>query len=178
MLFPTLKDQNIIFLDFDGVLNHTGCKSEDMFLEESIRILNEIHDEFDTKIVLSTSWKDAYVFTDLVRLLQEKGIHAPVIDKTPSYVGPITNKSYKITDITETEFNRMTNPMAGRNREIITYIRIHDINHYVILDDCEMTNPELIPHQVLTTYFDPVNGGLRKKHKALIQNILRNEVTL
>lgn len=172
MKFQSLKSKNIIFLDFDGVLNHAGCEEETDFTAESIAVLNCIHEEFDTKIILSTSWKNAYIFTDLIQLLHDKGIYAPVIDKTPTYVGPTSNKSCKITDISEQEFNKSIDPMAGRNREILTYVRIHDIKHYVILDDCPMTHPELIPHQVLTSYFDVKHGGLLDIHIPQIRQIL------
>lgn len=172
MLFPTLKDKNIVFLDFDGVLNHAGCKSETDFLQESIDVLNEAYDEYNIQIVLSTSWKDAFVFTDLVTFLKEKGIKAPVIDKTAEYLSPENKSTDNITYISEDDFNACIDPMAGRNKEILTYVRIHDIRHYVILDDLPMTNPELIPHQVLTCYFDEVNGGLRKEHLPQIRQIL------
>lgn len=174
MLLPTLKDKNIVFLDFDGVLNHAGCKVETDFLQESIDVLNQIYDEYNIQIVLSTSWKDAYVFTDLIQLLKEKGIKAPVIDKTCTYLSS-EKRTYNITYISEEEFNASIDPMVGRNREILNYVRIHDIEHYVILDDIRLTNPELLPHQVLTSYFDETNGGLRKKHLPLIRQILSQE---
>lgn len=175
MPYTSLKDDYIIFLDFDGVLNHAGCNPETNFLQSAITVLNNIYDEFHAKIVLSTSWKDAFIFTDLVNLLQDKGIKAPVIDKTPTYVGPVTNKSYNITEISEEDFNDLIDPMAGRNGEIITFIKLHDIKHYVVLDDCKMTNPELFKHQVLTCYFDKENGGLQLHHESQIREILKKE---
>lgn len=161
----TLENSHIIFLDFDGVLNHSGCKSETDFTAESISVLNKIHDEYNTEIVLSTSWKDAFIFTELTKLLKEKGIRAPIIDKTPTYKS--TDSSTKIK-FAESESHSKIGPNAGRNWEILTYVHTHNVKHYIILDDFMITNPELIPHLVQTCYFDE-NGGLKKSHIKAIE---------
>lgn len=174
-LMRRIDDKNIIFLDFDGVLNHAGCTPETNFTQESIHVLNDIHKTQPIQIVLSTSWKDAYVFSDLVRLLHVKGITAPIIDKTPTYTGPLTKDETVSFTMTEEEFNKRISPDAGRNAEIMHFIKMHNIKHYCILDDFEMTHPTLRKHQVLTSYFDVDNGGLLWKHRNEILRIL-NEV--
>lgn len=171
-MLRTLKNDYIIFLDFDGVLNHAGCPSETDFLPDAIWTLNQLHEQYQAKIVLSTSWKEAYVFADLVQLLHDKGILCPVIDKTPIYTGELTSPN--ITYINELDFNSQIKPTAGRNAEIMSYIRLHNIKHFVVLDDCEMTHPLLRKHQVLTCFYDDTNGGLRKDMLPTIQQIFDN----
>ena len=78
----------VVFLDFDGVLNHAGCPQETDFLPEAIDTLNRLYDEHHIRIVLSTSWTHAYPFTDLQKLLRQHDLYAPVIDKIPEYAGP------------------------------------------------------------------------------------------
>lgn len=140
-------EENIVFLDFDGVLNHVGCNEETDFTDDAINILNQLYESHNIKIVLSTTWKDAYLFSDLIQLLQEKGIQAPVIDKTPmdTYHG----------------------------QGIKAFIKLHHIKHYVILDDAPFQDSELIKHHVQTIYFNE-NGGLRPHHKAQIETILNS----
>lgn len=172
-MFRTLADTNIIFLDFDGVLNHAGCSPETNFLQESIDVLNRVYDQIPYSIVLSTSWKNAYVFTDLVKLLQDKGIKAPAIDKTPTFIGRCSPKGSTI-NLSEEEFYKQMPIDAGPNREIMEYINIHSIKHYVILDDCYFSHPKLHSHQVQTCFYDEVNGGLRFHHINKILRILSN----
>ena len=170
-MLRTLADTPIVFLDFDGVLNHAGCHPETNFLQESIDVLNEGYNKIPYSIVLHTSWKNAYVFADLVNLLKEKGIQAPDIDKTPTYVGRLSDRKDTVT-LSEEEFYRQIPPEAGPNKEVLEYIRIHSIQHYVILDDCYFSNPELHNHQVMTSYFDEINGGLRSRHLPELLRIL------
>ena len=49
---------NVIFLDFDGVLN-TVHRSSDSDIEKRIKLLGEICRELDCKVVIEASAKDA-----------------------------------------------------------------------------------------------------------------------
>lgn len=90
----------IIFLDIDGVLNYFGCKDKigNMYFvnDEKIKILKEIIENTNAKIVLSSTWrygwfdldkneesKDRNDFIKLRDKLLEFGIE--LYDKTPIY---------------------------------------------------------------------------------------------
>lgn len=151
-MLKDLSNVPVVFLDIDGVLNNIACPSEKDFTQESIDVLNELYEKFYIKIVLSTSWKEAYVFSELVEFLHGKGIKAPIIDKTPQYIGE--HAEYE------------------RDHEILSFIRTHNVKKYVILDDWMLKDPELAAHQVLTCYYDEKAGGLRACHKDEICGIL------
>lgn len=164
-----LTNDYIIFLDFDGVLNHIGIKNEKDFLPEAIEVLNELHKKYQAKIVISSSWRTCYTMKDLSDLLKKHGCECEVIDKTAEYVGEYS--SSQDVFLSEEEFYKGLGEFEGRNKEIIHYVKVHDIKHYVILDDLPFTNQELIPHCVTTCYFDTKNGGLRKHHLIEIEKI-------
>ena len=54
----------VIFLDIDGVLNYSGCKEKigGIFFvnDERIKILKEIIDKTNAKIVLSSTWRSGW----------------------------------------------------------------------------------------------------------------------
>lgn len=168
-----LKDTYIVFLDFDGVLNHINCHSETNFLPEAIETLNQLYAWHPYEIVLCTTWRNSYLFQDLCTLLSKSGIKAPVIDKTPEYTGPYP--SINFTDCTEQTLQQIP-PNVGPNAEILSYIRRYQINHWVVLDDAPYQHPLVQTHHVQTnSYFDEINGGLRKTHLPQIQQILERE---
>lgn len=172
----------VVFLDFDGVLNHAGCPQETDFLPEAIDTLNRLYDERNVRIVLSTSWTHAYPFTDLQKLLRQHGLYAPVIDKVPEYTGPypITQQNFMLSEKDFYE-NRGTLEIkghhyrVGRDAGILHYIQRYDIKQYVILDDLPFSEPALKAHTVLTCWHDTENGGLRKQHYPEILKILDNK---
>lgn len=179
-----MTDTPIVFLDFDGVLNHAGCDPETNFLPEAISVLNRLYDEHDIRIVLSTSWTHSYLFTELQALLKAHGLYAPVIDKIPEYAGPypVTQQYFHMS---ETEFyeNRSTLEINGRHYQIgrdagiLHYIQRHNIKHYVILDDLPFSDPTLKAHTVQTCWHDTKHGGLREHHYPEILKILDNKRT-
>ncbi|MCA0428623.1 MAG: hypothetical protein LCH37_14410 [Bacteroidetes bacterium] len=67
------KNRKIIFLDHDGVLalgnqfptNHNELMECDAFASEAVRVLNEVLDETNAEIVISSDWRLIY---DLVEL--------------------------------------------------------------------------------------------------------------
>lgn len=89
----------VIFLDIDGVLN--GDDSPPLFSEgwplshletHLIEKINKIADTLDltdeskTKIVISSSWRVRFSYTELVEMLKEKGLRVEVIDVTPRII--------------------------------------------------------------------------------------------
>lgn len=130
---------------------------------------------YDTtdEIVLCTTWRNSYLFQNLCTLLSKSGIKAPVIDKTPEYTGPYP--SINFTDCTEQTLQQIP-PNVGPNAEILSYILRYQINHWVVLDDAPYQHPLVQTHHVQTnSYFDEINGGLRKTHLPQIQQILERE---
>lgn len=124
--------QKIIFLDFDGVLNWDGYYKTDECLEkynqtwnptneitkdikkrvnefytyisqEKIKLLNEITDKTEAKIVLSSSWRKSYYYV-IKQTYKHLGFTGEIIDKTPyykvrnSFVSLLSNRGVEIHD--------------------------------------------------------------------------------
>ena len=88
----------IIFLDIDGVLNHTlWFQSEERklissensramwFDPKSVALLNELTDATQAYIVISSSWREGYPLEELVAILESQGVTGEIIDQTPSF---------------------------------------------------------------------------------------------
>ena len=114
----------IIFLDIDGVLNHNAWyKSDDYYnnifkdpdLDPNIiKMLNEVTNKYDIKIVISSSWK---IDTYCIERLRKAGLEN-VIDCTPNLIFNIPIDVYY------------------RGMEINQYLQEHpEVDKYLILDD-------------------------------------------
>jgi|ERR1035437_7729574 hypothetical protein len=67
----------IIFLDIDGVLNNgnaAGVFHESSTIPYCVEVLNYILEKSGAKIVLISSWKDAFDFEVIKKLLYNRGI--------------------------------------------------------------------------------------------------------
>ena len=118
---------NIIFLDYDGVIN-TNTESFDKSFDnpEAIRYLNKLCKEFHFNIVVTSSWRQHKGYKDF---LYNSGL-----DPDISIVG-CTDISFK-----------------GREFEIKKYLDDNDdIDMYIIIDDAFLPG-ELCRHLVQTTY--------------------------
>jgi hypothetical protein len=130
-----------ILLDFDGVLNFDSwdsrpCPAPRGSVEWLTRQLDpsrvELLNELVTRvtgaepmpcIVLSTSWRTHPPLYQLREILESVGLRAPVIGATP-YV-------------------KMGALHAPRDREIASWINAVRPDAFVVLDDWEMTLPEI-----------------------------------
>lgn len=151
-----------IFLDIDGVLNSgqwfrkvrsTSWKWRQMagkYLsysvdKKAIKLLNEIIEATDAKIVLSSSWR---LGPPLVTLkVQFKEIGIDLYDKTPCWgeLGITDWESYK--DESGQEHLRV----IPRGDIIAKYLEEHpEFTSYVILDDVDQFNEEQHNHLVFT----------------------------
>lgn len=139
----------VVFLDIDGVLNTDknyrdwraaikadGTSPEDMlsphtkllFEKRCVDVLNTITDVTKAHIVVSSSWRKIYEdprrpelhFSDLVALLKEVDVAAPILGKTPA------------------DLPRKFSELIPRGREIQAWLaRNQDVDKFVILDDEE-----------------------------------------
>jgi hypothetical protein len=88
----------VIFLDFDGVLNHQNFYKKRMegdhnelpyplseFDPESVKELNRIIEFTDAKVVVSSTWRIGKRVIDLQNMLNEVGFIGEIIDTTPSF---------------------------------------------------------------------------------------------
>lgn len=173
---------NVIFLDFDGVLN-TIHYSEDKDIERRIKILAEVCREYDCKVVIEAAQKTAIdeetmeIATDarfvryVLSLLDKYGIEC--IGRTPGVRRILKNGSY--LDM-------------WKEDEIRLYLLRHpEIDHYCIIDDNDAINmfrwktgdlDKVNDHLVETIYYSPDNPdeeGLLPQHKEQIGKVLKKE---
>ena len=119
---------NVIFLDFDGVINshHNASK---LFREEKIKLLSEICKKYDCKVVIEAGAKNAIDYETLetksiriiriFSLFRKYGIEC--IGRTPTVERRITYNCYL---------------PIWKEDEIRLYLFLHpEIDHYVVIDD-------------------------------------------
>ena len=148
---------NIIFLDIDGVLNYlnyfikmknTRVNYNKVFYnnnyyatflinlldidQNKLYLLKEIIRETNSKVVISSSWRNLKIYPLVEDYLIKMGI--PVIGTTP-YIN------------------------SKRGLEIKTYLKEHKVDNYIILDDDIFPDfdEELLSHLIHTNFY---NNGL------------------
>lgn len=171
---------NVIFLDFDGVLETIHYDSLDD-VEKRIKILAEICKEYDCKIVIEASTKEA---------IDEETLE--VVEG--SWVNNIFKlfKKYEIECIGRTPSVEIkTGPdsyiFMWKEDEIIMYLQEHpEIDHYCIIDDDDTKNimhwkesdlDKVRDHLVETIYIsnNPDEEGLLPRHKEEVGRILKKD---
>ncbi len=173
---------NVIFLDFDGVLD-TIHFNEDKDIERRIKILADICHEYDCKIVIEASAKDA-IDEDTLEIypnalfvkkifswFDKYGIEC--IGRTPD----VAKKNDKFSEI----------PMWKEDEIRLYLLRHPEIEHYCIIDDNDTVNmlrwkrgdlDKVKDHLVETIYYskdNPEEEGLLPHHKELIGKILKKD---
>ena len=125
-----------IFLDIDGVLalnNEMYYENEKHWYPKfnryrlnkgAVKVLNEICDEVDPVIVLSSDWKDHYGIADMNEYFEWCGITHKISDYTSTLWG-IQYTSYQ--DLEEC-----------RATEILLYVRERELTTWVAIDDLDM----------------------------------------
>ena len=157
----------VIFLDIDGVLNHSGIDFKYYeiqipknlgfwtiveFSPNNIFYFNKLIDtlgEDKVDIVISSSWRTIYSLEELQIIFKEMNIKGNLIGITPKL-------SFK-----------------KRGYEINQYIKENKIKHFCIIDDnSDMEFSYLFERFVQTNFLDQENGGFREKHiKEVLQKI-------
>lgn len=149
------KNDNVIFLDFDGVLNtenyiccriYAGEKLSDgfghLFDPLAMCFLESLLKKTDAKIVVSSSWRLSGIKW-MRELWKTRGYYGEIADVTFSKTTTWYAKQKKIL---EKKSERIT-----RGDEIYAYLKTHPgIKNYVILDDDTDMLPEQEDHWVIT----------------------------
>jgi len=158
-----------IFLDIDGVL--TTSYQQHMirknwhpdynrygFDEKCVKVFNEIIEKTNPIIILSSDWKDDYSMEVLNRIFKINGVNAVVTDITPNLWG------VKFKTLQELDECRAT--------EILDYVKEHQIENYIAIDDLDLSPWIDYKHFVRTLR---ANEGIKQTEvRDRILNILLN----
>ena len=160
----------VIFLDIDGVLNHTGCKEKlksgcYFVAEYKMALLKKLVEETGAKIVLSSSWRIGWF--DL-----ENGIRSHNANDFIALREKFAE--YGLEFLGYTPFKSV----KGRGEEIDLWLRAWEgepVESFVILDD--MNGRYLRPYagRLVRTSF---TTGLLPKHVELAKKILEKPVAV
>lgn len=162
---------NVIFLDFDGVIDtiHYHTKED---IERRIIILSDICKAYNCKVVISSSSKDAIdeetgeIYSDYVKYIFDlfNKYNIECIGRTPNVIRRISKISYI--------------PM-WKEDEIRLYLYRHpEIEHYCIIDDNDFKDLEKVKnHIVKVKYYskNPEEEGLLEKHKEEVGKVLQKD---
>jgi hypothetical protein len=134
----------VIFLDFDGVLNHDGLDPDNRMERahgendssvalfwEKCQLVQRICQQTGASIVLSTAWRHHFSQSVIEGWLAEKGLTAPIVGITQSKMS------------------------SQRTHEIRWYLEDNpDISRYVVLDDMDLRDGRFN----LFIWCDPMEG--------------------
>lgn len=165
---------NVIFLDFDGVLDTIHYDSMDD-IERRIKILSDICSEYECKVVIEASAKDA---------IDEKTgcIHSEWVRS----IFDLFNK-YNIDCIGRTPNVEKDNIPMWKEDEILLYLERHpEIEHYCVIDDDDTRVmlrwdkgdlEKVQDHLVTPIYYsdNPEEEGLLPEHKEEVGKILKKQ---
>ena len=172
----------IIFLDCDGELTYSDYENEETanIDIEKVKLLKEICDKTDAKVVISSSWRGSdsctpRIYYVLIDILTSNGIE--VLGDTPhikiEFEGDVSQ------NITETTLEDLPyfkiKYGTGRAAEIKKWIDEHDVNNFVILDDDDFdwSDYGYDKHWIQPTWFG--DGGLKREHVDMAIKILNGE---
>ena len=172
----------IIFLDCDGELTYSDYENEETVNIdiEKVKLLKEICDKTDAKVVISSSWRgsDSYtprIYYVLIDILTSNGIE--VLGDTPhlptEFEGNVSNSisSTTLEELPDLKIKYWT----GRAAEIQKWISEHDVDNFVILDDedFDWSDYGYDTHWIQPTWFG--DGGLKREHVDTAIKILNGE---
>ncbi len=169
----------IIFLDVDGELTYSNYQNDetaDIDIEK-VKLLKEICDKTNAKVVISSSWRGTEDYTPKIYYVLRKILsknHIKVLGDTPHL------KTEIIGDIPETinlgeDLNIKCKYGTGRAAEIQKWINEHGVENFVILDDedWQWSDYGYENNWIQPTWFG--DGGLKREHVAKAIEILRGE---
>lgn len=153
---------NIIFLDIDGVLNDSETFKKDSLEKEMLfNIFPESERNYNLEYLLARK----KIELDLTKLFLLKEITTITLSKVVFISSWIKTKTFPLI---EDYFDSLGIPIQGTIDPLLTrergigikeYIKIHNINNYIIIDDeiFSSYDDELKTHLIHTDFF---NGGL------------------
>jgi hypothetical protein len=98
----------VLFTDIDGVLNpHWRTK----WSKPAISIYNQLCEQFDLKIVITSTWRLNHTIEELQEIFTKQGITTPIYDFTPHI------------------------DQADRGIEIKEWLNNNAVDNFVIIDD-------------------------------------------
>lgn len=171
---------NVIFLDFDGVIDTNYYQSNDQ-MEEKIKILSDICHTYNCKVVIEASAKLA---------IDEESMK---IDPDSKWVKFLFScfKKYDIDVIGRTPnvkkyYSKSSYVSMWKEDEIRLYLFRHpEVDHYCIIDDDDLTTmhrksdlDKVRDHLVVTKDFlddNPLDEGLQYYHKEEVGEILKKD---
>lgn len=169
---------NVIFLDFDGVLDTIHYNGMDD-IERRIKILADICKEYNCKIVIESSHKDS-IDEETLEIYDDSWVSS-IFDLFKKYgivcVGRTPNVRKQKDEISYL-------PM-WKEDEILLYLKGHpEIKHYCIIDDDDAKNTmhwevsdldKVRDHLVTPLIYsdNPEEEGLLPKHKEEVGKILK-----
>lgn len=172
----------IIFLDVDGELTYSDYdnpETSDIDVEK-VKLLKEICDRTNAKVVISSSWRGNEDYTPRIyftlrQILEEYGVEVigdcPYIDVC-FVKNEVTEKNYfDIENIDKYVVEHGT----GRAAEVELWLKEHpDTESYVILDDedHDWSDYGMDKYWVRPTWFG--DGGLKREHVEKAIEILNN----
>ena len=173
---------NIIFLDVDGEITYSDYENEETanIDIEKVKLLKEICDKTDAKVVISSSWRgsDSYtprIYYVLIDILTSNGIE--VLGDTPHLPTEFESNvpdSISLTTLEDLPYLKIKYG-TGRAAEIKKWIDEHDVDNFVILDDedFDWSDYGYDKHWIQPTWFG--DGGLKREHVDIAIGILNGE---
>lgn len=173
---------NVVFLDVDGELtyqNYHNPKTEHIDVAK-VKILKEICDKADAKVVISSSWRGTPDWTPpmyytLRKILTNNGIE--VLGDTPHIEPRYENWPFQNEPLTLDAISH-TKPIHGTGRaaEVEQWIKDHNVDGFVILDDedHDWADYGFDTHWIRPTWFG--DGGLKPEHVTKAVEILKHTI--
>ena len=171
----------VIFLDVDGVIRHDlykGTKEDHGIDPEKLKLLKEIIDKTEAKIVLSSTWrrgidqtgkihnKESYYILEKVLKNHDIEIFSEI--PRPVNIGDNPKNSISLGELAKIETND-----NDRARYIAMWLRLYpEVESFVILDDFGGWGKYNLEEYVVKT--SQYNGGLQKEHVEEAVNMLNN----
>ena len=154
----------VIFLDIDGVLNcvetKEKCKAYVGIDDKMVSWLKRIVEATGAQIVLSSSWKHDW---------------EPINKEAQNEFGFYVDRALKKHSLTAIDKTYESNS-EHRGEGIIQWVRTHEVDSFIILDDEWYDFKELgLQSRVIKTEFYNEHGGLRNEHVVLAIELLNGE---
>ena len=123
-----INKTSIIFLDLDGTINlyNKYFSKSGNFYKHAINILNNIIKETNCDIVISSNWRYDYTLDGLKDLFKKNKIIKMPIDTTEKSEGKVD----------------IDNIYTVRAKEILNYVKEHNIKNWIAIDDYELKLPK------------------------------------